>query len=76
MYMHWLWVNNNLGLQIAMVVMWRQLHQTDEQVHDYHHDKHSLPMIGLLFVVFLNEWLKVLLGLFTQSVLLHFDVVH
>jgi hypothetical protein len=59
-----------------MVVMSKQFHQMTEQVHDYHHDKHSLPMVGLLFVVFLDEWLKVLLGFFTQPVLLHFDVVH
>jgi hypothetical protein len=26
--------------------------------------------------MFLDEWLKALLGLFTQLVLLHFDVVH
>jgi hypothetical protein len=55
--------------------MWRQFHQTNEQVHVYHHDKQSLPMIGLLFVVFLNEWLKVLLGFFIQLILLHFDIV-
>jgi hypothetical protein len=33
-------------------------------------------MVGLMFVVFFNEWLKVLLGLSTQLVQLHFDVVH
>jgi hypothetical protein len=33
-------------------------------------------MIGLIFMVFLNEWLRVLLGFFAQSLLLHFDVVH
>jgi hypothetical protein len=54
-----------MGLQIAMVGIRRQFHQTIEQVHDCHHDKHSLPMVGLLFVVFLNEWLKVLLSLFS-----------
>jgi hypothetical protein len=47
-----------------------------EQVHDCHHDKHSLPVIALLFVVFFNEWLKALLGLSTPLVMLHFDVVH
>ncbi len=47
-----------------------------KQVYDCHHDKHSLPMVGLLFMVFLDEWLRVLLGLSAQSVLLHFDVVH
>jgi hypothetical protein len=31
-----------MGLQIAMVVVQKQLHQRVEQVHDYHHDKHSL----------------------------------
>jgi hypothetical protein len=35
-----------------MVVVQKQLHQMAEQVHDYHHDKHSLPSGGLLFVVF------------------------
>jgi hypothetical protein len=59
-----------------MVVVWKQFHQMVKQIHDYHHDKHSLPMIGLLFVVFLDEWLRTLLGLSTQPVLLHFDVVH
>jgi hypothetical protein len=33
-------------------------------------------MIGLMFMMFLNEWLRALLGLFTWLVLLHFDVVH
>jgi hypothetical protein len=47
-----------------------------EQVHDYHHDEHSLLMFGLSFVVLLDEWLRVQLGLFTQFVWLHFDVVH
>jgi hypothetical protein len=32
-----------MGLQIAMVVVRKQLHQTIEQVHDCHHNKHSLP---------------------------------
>jgi hypothetical protein len=59
-----------------MVAMWKQLHHMAKQVHDYHHDKHSLPMVELLFVVFFDEWLKTLLGFSTQSVLLHFDVVH
>jgi hypothetical protein len=39
-----------------MVVVWRQ--QMVENVHDYHHDKHSLPMVGLLFMVFIDEWLR------------------
>jgi len=47
-----------------------------EQVHDYHHDKHSLPSVALLFVVFLDEWLKALLGIFAQLIMLYFDVVH
>ncbi len=47
-----------------------------EHVHDCHHDKHSLFMVGLLFMVFLDEWLRVLLGFFEQLVMLHFDVVH
>jgi len=55
-----------------MVVVQKRLHQTIKQVHDFHHDKHSLPMVGLLFVVFLNEWLKVLQGLFAQPVVLQF----
>jgi hypothetical protein len=53
-----------MGLHITVVVVWRQLHQTVEQVHDYHHNKDSFPVVGLLFVVFHNEWLKALLGLF------------
>jgi hypothetical protein len=44
-----------MGLQIAMVVVQKQFHQMDEQVHDYHHDKHSLPVVGLLCMVFLAE---------------------
>ncbi len=54
-----------------MVVIRRQIHQMVEQVHDYHHDEHSLPMVGLLFVVFIAKWLKMLLGLSTQPILLH-----
>jgi len=73
--MHWFWVDYSLGLQIPMIV--KQIpHQMTEPVHDCHHYEHSLPSVGLLFVVFFDEWLKVLLGLFAQSVLLHFDVVH
>jgi hypothetical protein len=59
-----------------MVVIQKQLHQTIEQVHDCHHDKHSLPSIGLLFLVFLDEWLRMMMGLSPQPVLLHFDVIH
>jgi len=65
-----------LGLQIAMVVVQRQLHQMVEQVHDCHHDKHSLLVVGLSFFVFIDEWLKALLGFSKQLVVLHFDVVH
>jgi hypothetical protein len=59
-----------------MVVLRKQLHQMAEQVNDYHQEKHSLPTVGLLFVLFFDEWLRVLLGVFAQLVLLHFDVVH
>jgi hypothetical protein len=47
-----------------------------KQVHDCHHYEHSPHLVGLLFMVFLDEWLKALLGFFAQPVLLHFDVVH
>jgi hypothetical protein len=53
-----------------------QPHQMVEQVHDCHHYEDSPPLVGLLFMVFLNEWLRALLGFSTQPVLLHFDVVH
>jgi hypothetical protein len=46
-----------------MVVGQIQLHQMIEQVHDWHHYEHSPPLVGLLFVVFLDEWLRTLLGL-------------
>jgi hypothetical protein len=59
-----------------MVIEQIQPHQMIEQVLDCHHYEHSPPSIGLLFMVFLDEWLKTLLGLSAQSVLLHFDVVH
>jgi hypothetical protein len=59
-----------------MVVIQKQIYQTIEHVHYYHHDKHSLPLVGLLFIVFFDEWLRTLLGFSTQPVLLHFDVVH
>jgi hypothetical protein len=72
---HQLWANNNLGLQINMVVLRRYLHQTTKQVHDYH-DEHSLPRVGLMCVVFLDEWLKMRLGLSTQLVRLNFNVAH
>jgi hypothetical protein len=45
-----------------------------KHVHDYH-DKHSLPMVGLLFMVFIDKWLRMLLGFSTQPILLHFDVI-
>jgi hypothetical protein len=47
-----------------MVITWKQLQQTIEHVHDYHDDKHSLLMVGL-FMLFLNEWLRTLLGFST-----------
>jgi hypothetical protein len=47
-----------------------------KQVHDYHHYEHSLPLVGLLFMWFLDEWLIARMGLSAQLVLLHFDVVH
>jgi hypothetical protein len=47
-----------------------------KHVHDCHHHEHSPPSIGLFFVVFFYEWLRTLLGFFTQLELLHFDVVH
>ncbi len=47
-----------------------------KHVIDYHHDKHLVPLVGSLFMVFLDEWLKALLGLSAQLVILHFDVVH
>jgi hypothetical protein len=59
-----------------MVVVQIRLHQMVEQVHDYHHYEHSLPLVGLLFMVFLDEWLRMMLSFSTQPVLLHFDVVH
>jgi len=59
-----------------MVVIQKQLHQMTKQVYDCHHDKHSLPMVGLFFMVFFDEWLRVLLGLSAQLVILHFDIVH
>jgi hypothetical protein len=46
-----------------------------EWFHDYLHDEHSLPLIRLMFVLFLDEWLRMLLDLFAQLVLLHFDMV-
>jgi hypothetical protein len=49
-----------------MVVVHIQPHQTVEQVHDCHHYEHSLPLVGLLFVVFSYEWLQMLLGLLAQ----------
>ncbi len=48
-----------------MIVLQKQLQQMTKHVDDYHHDEHSLPMIGLMFMVFINEWLKALLGLST-----------
>jgi hypothetical protein len=66
-----------MGLQITMVVLCRQLHQTTEQVHDCHHNEHvSLFVVGLMNVVLLDEWLRMQLGLFAQPVQLHFDGAH
>jgi hypothetical protein len=59
-----------------MGVLWKQFHQTTKHVHDCHYDEHSLPVIGLMFMMFFNEWLTTLLGFSTQLILLHFDVVH
>ncbi len=46
-----------------MVVEQIQPHQIVEHVHDCHHYEHSPPLVGLLFMVFLDEWFRVLLGL-------------
>jgi hypothetical protein len=62
---HQLWVNDSLGLWIAMVVVWRQLHQTIKHVHDCHHEEHSLPVFGLLFVALFNEWFRMWLDIST-----------
>jgi hypothetical protein len=43
------------GLWIAMVVVWKQFHQTTKQVHDCHHEEHSLPMFGLLFMTLFDD---------------------
>ncbi len=56
--MHKFLVDSKMGLQIAMVVIWRQLHQMVEHVHDCHHGENSLPVVGLMFVVLVDEWLK------------------
>jgi hypothetical protein len=40
-----------------MVVLRRQLHQMIKQVHDRNHDEHSLPVVGLMCVVLLDECL-------------------
>jgi hypothetical protein len=50
-----------------MVVVQIQPHQTSKHVHDCHHYEHSLPLVGLLLVVFLDEWLRALLGLFAHT---------
>jgi hypothetical protein len=57
-----------MGLQISMVVVETQLHQTVEQVHDCHHGEHSLLVIELMFVVLFNEWSREQMGLSTQHV--------
>jgi hypothetical protein len=57
-----------MGLQIAMVIVGRQLHQIVEQIHDCHHGEHSLLAIELMFVVLFNEWSREQMGLSTQHV--------
>jgi len=49
-----------------MVIEQIRPHQMIEQVHDRHHYEHSPPSVGLLFVVFFDEWLKVLLVFYAQ----------
>jgi hypothetical protein len=39
-----------------------------KHVHDYHRDEHSLHAVGLMFVVLLDEWLRMQLGLSAQLV--------
>jgi len=65
-----------MGLQIIRVVEHIQLHQMTKQVHDCHHYEHSLPLIRLLFVVLLDEWLKAILDPTSQPIFLHFGVIH
>jgi hypothetical protein len=60
---------------MAIGVMWRQLHQIIEQVHDCHHCDYSLHGVGLMFAVSLGEWLKVWLRPSTQLVRQQLDVV-
>jgi hypothetical protein len=60
----------------CMVVEQIWFHQTVKQVHDCHHYEHSPPSVGLLFMVFLDEWLRALFGFPPQPILLHFDVVN
>jgi hypothetical protein len=43
-----------------MVVMQKQLHQTIEQVH-------SILVVGLSFMVFIDEWSRAPLGLFIEK---------
>jgi hypothetical protein len=64
-----------MGLYIAISVVWRQFHQIVEHVHDWHHCEHSLLVVGLMLVVSFGEWLRIQLGLSTQPVQLHFDVI-
>jgi len=40
-----------------MVVLWRQFHQMIEHVHDY---QHSFLVVRLMFVVLLDELLKIM----------------
>jgi hypothetical protein len=55
-----------------MVIEQIQPHQMIEQVLDCHHYEHSPPSIGLLFMVFLDEWLKVLLVFYAQLIFFTF----
>jgi hypothetical protein len=52
-----------------MVIEQIRPHQMIEQVHDYRHYEHSPPSVGLLFMVFFDEWLQMLLVFYAQLVL-------
>jgi len=45
-HVHMLWVWNIQELLNTIVVVWKQLHQIVEHVHDYHHCEYSLPVVG------------------------------
>jgi hypothetical protein len=38
----------------------------DERVHDYHRDEHSMLVVGLMFVVLFDEWLRSGMGISTH----------